>query len=139
MTCIRSLSPPAWNVDAISPTRSIRSIRRVHRSFDRAAAPALILRNVFSSGDRSPDSAAAPIIPPSTNYPNAAMKLNRFAVSTVAAAALLSAPETPAQPPFSGTIFIDPDIITAQDATAFVSVSDAGQGSRVMFDRRVNN
>lgn len=41
-------------------------------------------------------------------------------------------------PPFDGTIFIDPDIITASDPTTFQSVSYTGQGSREMFDRRVN-
>ena len=41
-------------------------------------------------------------------------------------------------PPFPGTIFIDPDIITSSDPTAFESLSAAGQGSRTMFDRRVN-
>ncbi len=43
------------------------------------------------------------------------------------------------QPPFGGTIFIDPDIITSSDPTAFESLSAAGQGSRTMFDRRVND
>jgi hypothetical protein len=42
------------------------------------------------------------------------------------------------QPPFGGTIFIDADIITPSDPTAFQTLSDAGRGSRVMFDRRVN-
>jgi hypothetical protein len=42
------------------------------------------------------------------------------------------------QPPFGGTIFIDADIITPTDPTAFQNLSDAGRGSRVMFDRRVN-
>ena len=42
-------------------------------------------------------------------------------------------------PPFSGTIFIDPDIITSSDPTAFQSVSYSGQALRTMFDRRVNN
>jgi len=42
-------------------------------------------------------------------------------------------------PPFWGTIFIDPDIITSSDPTTFQSVSYAGQGSRTMFDRRVAN
>lgn len=42
-------------------------------------------------------------------------------------------------PPFSGTIFIDPDIITSSDSSAFQSVTYTGQGSRTMFDRRVNN
>jgi hypothetical protein len=43
-----------------------------------------------------------------------------------------------AAPPFSGTIFIDPDIITSSDPTTFQGISYAGQGSRLMFDRRVN-
>ena len=42
-----------------------------------------------------------------------------------------------AAPPFSGTIFIDPDIITASDTTTFQGVSYAGQDLRLMFDRRV--
>lgn len=42
-----------------------------------------------------------------------------------------------AKPPFSGTIFIDPDIITPEDPTAFESLSEAGQAMRQMFDRRV--
>lgn len=48
-------------------------------------------------------------------------------------------PEIPATPPFSGTIFLDPDIITDSDETAFLSISYAGQATRTMFDRRVNN
>ena len=43
-----------------------------------------------------------------------------------------------ADPPFFGTIFIDPDIITASDPTTFQGVSYGGQGLRTMFDRRVN-
>ena len=39
-------------------------------------------------------------------------------------------------PPFGGTIFIDPDIITEEDPTTFVSLSYAGTGSRLMYDRR---
>ena len=42
-------------------------------------------------------------------------------------------------PPFSGTIFIDPDIITSVDPTTFQSLTAKGQGIRTMFDRRVNN
>jgi hypothetical protein len=42
-------------------------------------------------------------------------------------------------PPFSGTIFIDPDIITSADPTTFQSLTAKGQGIRTMFDRRVNN
>jgi hypothetical protein len=43
------------------------------------------------------------------------------------------------QPPYSGTIFLDPDILLPTDPTAFVSLTAAGRGNRVMFDRRVNN
>ena len=42
-----------------------------------------------------------------------------------------------APPPFSGTIFIDPDIITSDDPTTFVSLSYNGQAQRTMYDRRV--
>ena len=42
------------------------------------------------------------------------------------------------RPPFEGTIFIDPDIITPSDPTTFQDLSVAGQGSRTMFDRRVD-
>ena len=41
-------------------------------------------------------------------------------------------------PPFAGSIFIDPDIITTSDATAFTALIYTGQGERTMFDRRVN-
>jgi hypothetical protein len=42
-------------------------------------------------------------------------------------------------PPFGGTIFIDPDIITAEDPTAFTGAVYTGQGLRTMYDRRVND
>jgi len=48
-------------------------------------------------------------------------------------------PGTPTPPPpFSGTIFIDPDIITSSDPTTFQTLTPKGQGLRSMFDRRVN-
>lgn len=43
-----------------------------------------------------------------------------------------------AQPPYSGTIFIDPDIITSSDPTSIQSTTYTGQGLVTMFDRRVN-
>ena len=43
---------------------------------------------------------------------------------------------TSAEPPFGGTIFIDPDIITESDPTTFVSIEAAGQDLRTMYDRR---
>ena len=44
-----------------------------------------------------------------------------------------------AEPPFSGTVFLDPDIITSDDPTSFAAITDAGRGYRWMFDRRVND
>jgi hypothetical protein len=44
---------------------------------------------------------------------------------------------TPQAPPFTGTIFIDADIITAEDPTTFASLIPNGQGLRTMYDRRV--
>lgn len=41
-------------------------------------------------------------------------------------------------PPYSGTIFIDPDIITATDPSAIQSTTYTGQGKRTVFDRREN-
>ena len=38
-------------------------------------------------------------------------------------------------PPFSGTIFIDPDIITSSDATAFEGITYTGRGQVTMYDR----
>lgn len=48
-----------------------------------------------------------------------------------------SLPNNPS-PPFGGTIFIDPDIITDSDPTTFLGLVPAGQEVRTMFDRRVN-
>ncbi len=44
-----------------------------------------------------------------------------------------------AEPPFSGTIFLDPDIILDTDPTTFTNLVEAGQDMRRMFDRRVND
>ena len=44
-----------------------------------------------------------------------------------------------ADPPYSGTVWIDPDIITLSDPTALVSVTEAGRGQRTMFDQRVKD
>ncbi len=46
-------------------------------------------------------------------------------------------PTVPAKtPPYSGTIFLDPDIITATDPTTFQTLTAKGQGVRTMYDRR---
>ncbi len=43
-----------------------------------------------------------------------------------------------AAPPFSGTVWVDPNIITEDDPTTFIEANYAGTGIREMFDRRVN-
>jgi len=42
-------------------------------------------------------------------------------------------------PPFSGTIFLDPDIITPSDPTTYTGLVDAGKAARTMYDRRAND
>jgi hypothetical protein len=44
-----------------------------------------------------------------------------------------------AAPPYGGTIFLDPDVITATDPTVFTGLTYAGRGQRLMFDRRVDS
>src|SRR5665648_1073145 len=39
--------------------------------------------------------------------------------------------------PYRGTIFFDPDVITADDPSTVVSTTYTGQGTRRIFDRRV--
>ena len=45
-------------------------------------------------------------------------------------------PFAKATPPFDGTIFLDPDIITESDTTTYQKLTDAGLGERTMYDRR---
>lgn len=45
----------------------------------------------------------------------------------------------PADPPFGGTIFIDPDILTEDDPSTLVVAVNNGQAMRTMYDRRENN
>ncbi len=42
-------------------------------------------------------------------------------------------------PPFGGTIFLDPDIITPDDLSTFEGIVYSGQGMRTMYDRRVED
>ena len=44
--------------------------------------------------------------------------------------------EFPFEPPYSGTVFIDPDIITPSDPSSLIDVTYTGRGERTMFDRR---
>lgn len=46
-------------------------------------------------------------------------------------------PPPAAIPPFGGTAWLDPDIITPGDPTALVGVTYEGQDTRQMYDRRV--
>lgn len=43
------------------------------------------------------------------------------------------------QPPYGGTIFLDPNIIIEDDPTTFDTLTIAGRGMRTMYDRRVND
>lgn len=52
-----------------------------------------------------------------------------FAFATIAARA---------EPPYFGTIFLEPNLVTASDPTTFIALADAGRGIRTMFDRRAN-
>lgn len=61
----------------------------------------------------------------------------RRALPCFALLAVLLAAPAHAAPPFSGTIFLDPDIITPADPTAFSSLIPTGRGFRWMYDRRV--
>jgi len=42
-------------------------------------------------------------------------------------------------PPYSGTVWVDIDIITAADPSAFIQIISIESGPRTMFDRRANN
>ncbi len=44
-----------------------------------------------------------------------------------------------AVPPYSGTIFLDRDIITPSDPSTFQNITYTGRGNRQVFDRRVDN
>ncbi|MBP9167972.1 MAG: hypothetical protein KBG48_11310 [Kofleriaceae bacterium] len=43
---------------------------------------------------------------------------------------------SPPPPPYAGTAFLDPGIITSADPTSFVDLTFTGQAPREMFDRR---
>ncbi len=64
----------------------------------------------------------------------------RLCLFLIAIFSVLSLTQLEAQtPPYSGTIFIDPDIITSSDSSAIQSTVYAGRGQRTVYDRRVNN
>lgn len=51
----------------------------------------------------------------------------------------LTATTVQAEPPYQGTNFVANGIITADDPSAFVSLTHTGQDARYMFDRRPND
>jgi hypothetical protein len=46
--------------------------------------------------------------------------------------------ECAAEPPFSGTVYLDEDIIRSDAPTRYAGLVATGQGQRLMFDRRLN-
>jgi hypothetical protein len=65
---------------------------------------------------------------------------HRLAIA-LALTALVAAPGARAadvEPPFSGTIFLDPDIITPSDPTTYTGLRFKGRGKRTVFDRRAD-
>ena len=46
---------------------------------------------------------------------------------------------TGSAPPFAGTVFVDPDVLRADEPTSFAGLVATGQANRVMFDRRTNS
>lgn len=50
-----------------------------------------------------------------------------------------SIPKVELTPPFGGTIFLAPNILTNSDPSTFTSLAYVGQAQRTMFDRRVND
>jgi len=59
------------------------------------------------------------------------------ALTTTTLLLLIASAPILAQPPYQGTIWIDPDIITADDPSTFESLTYAGRGNHVVYDRRV--
>ena len=43
------------------------------------------------------------------------------------------------EPPFSGTVFLNPNVISDTDPTAFETLTYTGTGTRLMFDRRTGS
>ncbi|MBV6397037.1 MAG: hypothetical protein HFACDABA_02641 [Anaerolineales bacterium] len=61
------------------------------------------------------------------------------AAAPVQAANHASAANAPLNaPPYSGTAFLDPDIVTASDPSIFINSVYAGRGYRYVYDRRVD-
>lgn len=57
-------------------------------------------------------------------------------VADAGCGALTQVPSPPSDPPWSGTAFIAPELLTDADPTAFIDLTYAGQSPRQMYDRR---
>lgn len=68
----------------------------------------------------------------------ASPRLRAALLRLAAVAGLLLAGAAQAAPPYSGTIYLTPNLITAADPSEYVSASYIGQAPRQMFDRRLN-
>ena len=61
-----------------------------------------------------------------------------FARGAAGAALFALAGLAQAAPPYSGTLYLAPNLITAADPTEYAGVASAGQGVRPVFGRRTN-
>ena len=64
--------------------------------------------------------------------------IHRLTFSVILLSALVVTASRASAGLIDGTIFLDSDIITSSDASAFTGVTYVGQGNRLMFDRRLN-
>jgi hypothetical protein len=62
--------------------------------------------------------------------------LRRIVIASIVIAGLAAADANGAEPPFTGTAFIAPDLITSADPTTYRTISYVGRRNRSIFDRR---
>lgn len=85
-------------------------------------------------------SACIPILEIQSRHSNPGNPLTKRSIPALVALVLLwSAFAPPLDPPFGGTIFIDPDIMTEDDPSTLVVAVYRGQEMRTMYDRRAND
>jgi hypothetical protein len=61
-----------------------------------------------------------------------------FGCAAILAYGMSSLASAQSAPPFHGTIFVNENILTEEDATTYVGLTDGGKAKRRMFDRRLN-
>lgn len=87
-------------------------------------------------GDTTLEDSASGDADVATDAPSVDAGLDTSAEGCEELASLYEPVSSPGAPPFGGTLFLTPDILTSADPTSFVSLTFAGQAERVMFDRR---